>query len=98
MNFCESCNIACKDGQCPKCGRKKLRSVTDDDFCLVAQVNRFYGDNLKENLKNDNIECALMLYGRGVNSLFALPLESYLVYVRYKNLEYVRQLLNDENQ
>ena len=39
-----------------------------------------------------------MPYGRGVNSLFALPLESYLVYVRYKNLEYVRQLLNDENQ
>ncbi len=37
MNFCEGCNIACDDERCPKCGRKKLRPVSDDDFCLVAK-------------------------------------------------------------
>ncbi|MCM1438420.1 MAG: hypothetical protein NC131_04305 [Roseburia sp.] len=97
MNFCEGCNIACNDERCPKCGRKKLRAVNDDDFCLVAQVDRFFGDILKGNLENENIECVLMPYGTGVNSKFALPLENYLLYVRYKNLEYVREILKDEN-
>ncbi len=98
MNFCESCNIACKDERCPKCGRKKLRTVNDDDFCLAAQVDRLFGDNLKINLENENIECVLMPYGTGVNSMFALPLENYLLYVRYKNLDYVRQIIKNENR
>ena len=97
MNFCESCNIACNDERCPKCGRKKLRAVNEDDFCLIAQVDRFFGDGLKERLENENIECVLMPYGTGVRARFALPLESYLLYVRYKNSEYVRQILNDAN-
>ncbi len=98
MNFCEGCNIASNDERCPKCGRKKLRAVTDDDFCLVAKVDRYYGDGLKDYLKNENIECILMPYGTGVRTNFALPLESYLLYVRYKNLDYVRQILKDENR
>lgn len=98
MNFCEGCNTVFKDERCPKCGRKKLRVVNDEDFCLVAQVDRFFGDNLKDNLENENIECVLMPYGTGVNSKFALPLESYLLYVRYKNLDYVRQIFKNENR
>ena len=97
MNVCEGCNIACGGERCPECGRKKLRAVTEDDFCLVGQVDRIFGDNLKYNLENENIECVLMPFGTGVNSKFALPLESYLVYVRYRNLDYVRRILNGEN-
>ena len=97
MNFCESCNLACETERCPKCGRKNLRAVTEVDFCLVAQVDRIFGDSLKENLENDNIECVLMPYGTGVRSKFALPLESYLLYVRYKNLGHVRQILKEKN-
>ena len=97
MNFCESCNFACENERCPKCGRKKLRAVTDEDFCLVAQVDRIFGDSLKENLEYDKIECVLMPSGTWVRSKFALPLESYLLYVRYKNLEHVRQIINDQN-
>lgn len=92
MNFCESCNIVCNDERRPKCGRKKLRVVNDDDFCSVAQVDRFFDDNLKDNLEDENIERLLTPYGTGVNSKFALPLESYPLYVRYKNLDYVRQI------
>lgn len=97
MNFCEGCNIACNDERCPNCGRKKLRAVNDDDFCLVAKIDRFFGDVLKVDLENENIECVLMPYGTGVNAKFALPLESYLLYVRYKNLDYVRKILKNEN-
>ncbi len=97
MNFCESCNIACNDERCPKCGSKKLRAINEDDFCFVAKVDRFFGDNLKDWLKEENIECVLMPYGAGVRARFALPLESYLLYVRYKNLEYVRQIISDTN-
>ena len=97
MNFCERCNLACDGERCPKCGRKKLRAVAEDDFCLVGRVDRAFGDSLKNNLENDKIECVLMPYGTGVRSKFALPLESYLLYVRYKNLEHVRQILNDQN-
>ncbi len=95
MNFCEGCNIACEGERCPKCGRKKLRAVTEDDFCLVAQVDRIFGDNLKNNLESEEIECVLMPYGTGVKAQFAMPLESYLLYVRYKNLDYVRQILKE---
>ncbi len=95
MNFCERCNIACDGERCPKCGRKKLRAVTEDDFCLVAQVDRMFGDNLKNHLENENIECVLMPYGTGVKAQFAMPLESYLLYVRYKNLDYVRQIFKE---
>ncbi len=97
MNFCEGCNIACDGERCPKCGRKKLRAVTEDDFCLVARVDRIFGDNLKTNLENEQIDCVLMPYGTGVKAQFALPLESYLLYVRYKNLDHVRQILKEKN-
>lgn len=93
MNFCEGCNIAFEAARCPKCGRRNLRLVQDEDFCLVGQVDRIFGDNLKENLQDENIECVLMPYGSGVNTKFALPSESYLLYVRYKNLHYVRKIL-----
>lgn len=96
MNFCEGCNIACNDERCPKCGRKKLRAVKEDDFCLVARVDRFFGDNLKENLENEDVECVLLPYGTGTSARVALPLENYLVYVRYKNFDYVRQIIEDE--
>lgn len=97
MNFCEGCNLACGGERCPKCGRKKLRAVCEDDFCLVAQVDRIFGDNLKENLAQENIECVLLPYGSGVRSNFALPLESYLLYVRYKNLDCVRKIVKSAN-
>ncbi|MCM1043693.1 MAG: hypothetical protein NC350_05795 [Corallococcus sp.] len=97
MNFCENCNIACTDDRCHKCGRKKLRVVQDDDFCLVAKVNKLSGDIFKSYLESENIDCVFMPYGTGVNSKFALPLESYLLYVRYKNIDYVKQLLKNMN-
>ncbi len=56
-----------------------------------------FGESLKESLENEGIDCVLMPYGTGVNSKFALPLENYLLYVRYKNLDRVRQILRDEN-
>ena len=95
MNFCENCNIATADERCPHCGRKRLRPVADDDFCLVAQMDGLFGDSLKENLEKENIDCVLMPHGSGVRSKFALPLEKYLLYVRYKNFDYVRQILAD---
>lgn len=73
-----------------------MRAVNDDDFCSAAKADRFFGDNLQADLANENIECVLMPFGTGVISKFAVPLESYLLYVRYKNLDYVRQILKDE--
>lgn len=95
MNFCERCNVAFSEDRCPKCGRKKLRAVRDDDFCLVAQVDRACGENLKRNLESERIDCVLMPYGTGFRSKFALPLESYLVYVKYKDFDLVRQMLKE---
>lgn len=93
LNFCEYCNIACKDERCPVCGQKKLRAVNNDDFCLAAKVDRGFGEDLKEYLERENIECILMPHGTGVRSYAALPLESYLLYVRYRYLDYVRQIV-----
>ena len=93
MNFCESCNIATRDERYPHCGQKRLRPVADDDFCLVAQVERLLGDSLKETLENENIDCVLMPHGSGARSKFALSLETYLLYVHYQNFDYVQQIL-----
>ena len=60
MNFCESCNIACKDERCPKCGRKKLRAVNAEDFCLIARVDRLFGDSLKNNLEEEAIAALIL--------------------------------------
>ena len=95
MNFCEGCNLACDAERCPKCGRKKLRTVNDEDFCLTAQVERRFGDALREHLEAEKIDCVLMPYGTGVYTKAALPLEGYLVYVRYKYLEYVRNIIKE---
>lgn len=93
MNFCESCNIARIGERCPKCGKKNLRAVNDEDFCLAGEVDRLSGDDLKSHLENEKIDCVLVPFGTGVRSKFALPLESYLLYVRYENLGHVRQIL-----
>ncbi len=97
MNFCEGCNIAVNGERCPRCGRKKLRAVNDEDFCLIAQVDRALGDCLKGHLETEKIDCVLIPYGTGVRAQFALPLESYLLYARYKNADHVRQLLKEWN-
>ncbi len=97
MNFCEGCNIATEDSRCPNCERKKLRTVTESDFCLAGKVDRIFGENLKDNLAAEDIDCVLMPYGSGVHSQFALPLESRLVYVRYPHLSAVRQIINGHN-
>lgn len=93
MNFCEGCNLVFEGERCPKCGRKKLRAVREEDFCFVAQVDRVFGENLKANLEKENIECVLMPYGTGVSAKFALPLESCLLYVRYRDLASVCRMV-----
>jgi len=93
MNFCESCNACFPDERCPRCGRKRLRPVTDEDFCLTARVSRIFGDNLKCRLEEEGIACVSVPYGSGIHTRFALPMEDYLIYVRYKDREYVRQLI-----
>ncbi len=93
MNFCEGCNRVCSGERCPQCGRKKLRAVEEDDFCLIGRVERAFGDGLKEQLAREHIDCVLLPYGTGVRANFALPLESYLLYVRYRDTEFVQTLL-----
>lgn len=92
-SFCEKCNLVCGEKRCPKCGSKKLRTVLSEDFCYAGRVSWFFGESLKFNLESDNIGCVLMPYGSGLN----IPYEEYLVYVRYKNLTLVREILKNQD-
>lgn len=95
MNFCERCNIACEGERCPRCGSKKVREVREEDICLVAQVQRDFGDSLKENLEREGIPCILAPFGTGVRAKFALPLERYLLYVEYRHYDRVLRIVKE---
>ena len=94
MQYCEKCNSIVISEYCPVCGNKKIREVTSDDFCFLVECGQMHGDMLKDVLLEEEIECALIPWGNGVRSKFALSLENYKVYVPYKHLDRAREILD----
>ena len=65
MYFCESCNLLMQDNICGNCGKKKLRTVQDDDFCFFVALGADKAKYFEENLKLQAIPVALI--GSGLN-------------------------------
>ncbi len=98
MYYCESCNVQSKTDVCPKCGRKHLREIRDDDFCFFRQMDSLSAENLKNKLDAENIGCALIPFGTGFRTVFGMNLEDYLVFIEYKHLGCVEDLFVQESQ
>ena len=97
MKYCEKCNSVVTSEYCPTCGNKKIREVAPDDFCFLVECEQMYGEMLKDALQEEGIECALIPWGNGVRSRFALNLEKYKVYVPYMHYEKAREILEALN-
>ena len=93
MKYCEKCNSLVTLEYCPTCG-KKIREVTPDDFCFLAECEQMPGEMLRDALLEEEIKCALIPCGNGVRSKFGLKLDKYRVYVPYKYYERAREILN----
>lgn len=96
--YCESCNVQNKTDVCPKCGRKHLRQIKDDDFCFFMQMDSLSAENLKSKLDGENIGCALIPFGTGFRTVLGVNLEDYLVFIEYKHLSCVEDLFARESQ
>ena len=94
MKYCEKCNSLSDLEYCTACGNKKIRDVTSDDFCILTECEEMQGEMLREALQEKGIKCALIPFGNGVRSRFALSLGKYKVYVPYMYYESSVELLN----
>ena len=92
MNYCENCNIHTPESRCPRCGKRKLREIRDDDFCFLHEMEATFVENLKDKLEAEGIVCALIPSGSGLRTRVGLHLENYLVFIQYKGFEYVKSL------
>ncbi len=96
MLFCEKCNFTTDENRCPSCGNKRLRDVNDEDFCFYVNVDEFNYYMLESALKENNVEIAgVPYYSRGVTYATAGRADGRKVYVRYKDMEQVKEIYED---
>lgn len=102
MKYCEKCNLLLTEQRCSICGNKKIRDVENGDFCFLIECEQTFGQMLKEIFEKDGIKCALVPWGDGVRTVFALQLDKYRVYVPYehydKSKETVDFFLSDKTE
>lgn len=102
MKYCEKCNLLLTEERCSICGSKKTRDVENGDFCFLIECEQTFGQMLKEIFEKDGIKCALVPWGDGVRTVFALQLDKYRVYVPYehydKSKETVDFFLSDKTE
>ena len=93
MLFCEKCNFITTENRCPLCNNKKLRTVDDADFCFFANLDEFYFNMLESTLNEKAIDViGVPYYPRGVTYATAGRAQGRKVYIRYKDIERVKEI------
>ncbi len=93
MLFCEKCNFITTENRCPMCGNKKVRTVCDTDFCFFVNLDEFYFTMLESALKEKDIDIVgVPFYPHGVTYASAGRAQGRKVYIRYKDLEQVKEI------
>lgn len=95
INYCDNCRIACSEKVCPNCGKKKLRAVEDEDYCFVIEesnsLTAYFGNLLKEK----DVEYVIMPWFSALDTHLALTAPSGRLFVRFKDFETARQVIED---
>ncbi len=86
------------NNRCIPCGRRNLREIKDDDFCFRRKLDAVSAENIKNKLSSEKIGCALVPQGTDINNILELKLENCLVFVEYRALDYVENLMQLEKQ
>lgn len=88
MRFCEKCNYVTGGKICPCCGNKKLRDVTDEDFCFFTKMDAYNYEMFEYTLNDNGIDTVgVPFYMTGVSYAVVGRAEGRKVYIRYKDLE-----------
>lgn len=96
MLYCEKCYILTEEKHCPMCGYKKLREVTDKDFCFFRLMDKLDFGIFENSLKENHIDVtALPYYPLGVTYFNAGRATGRKMYIRYKDSEIALRIYNE---
>ena len=93
MEYCEKCKVQCPEGRCPVCGSDRLREVQNNDYCLLTECSRNFGEMVRDVFEQNGIQGAFVPFGSGTRSALGLDLEQYRIYVPYERQEEARQIV-----
>ena len=96
MFYCEQCNMLMQDSRCTNCGKKKLREVQSDDFCLFAALEADKARYFEENLKMQNIPVASLGVGLDLRTRTSKIFKIYIPYCHFDKAKEVYNLLFGE--
>ena len=89
MYFCEKCRMVSRDNTCFLCGKKRLREVQDDDFCLFIALDADKARFFEANLKSQNIPVVSL--GSGLD-LRTRASGTFKIYVPYSFIGKAKEL------
>ncbi|MGN1104439.1 MAG: hypothetical protein ACI4QI_06125 [Candidatus Coproplasma sp.] len=93
MLFCEKCNYITDEKICPCCGNKKLRDVTDEDFCYFTKMDAYDFEMFEYTLNDNGIDVVgIPIYPYGVTYASAGRAHGRKIYVRYKDIEKTKDI------
>lgn len=87
MYFCENCHLPTETERCPHCKRKNLRPIAPQDMCELTECPQQWYELEKHRFQALSIPVVTLPVGSGVNSMFALPLENYRLYVPWERFD-----------
>lgn len=96
MLFCEKCNLLVDNTFCPNCRNKKLREVSDEDFCYFVDLRFTYYEMFEQILKKNDIDVVSVPYYPGNMVVFsnAGRADGRKVYIRYKDFDLALKMYN----
>lgn len=93
MYYCENCNMLMPDTRCTNCGKKKLREVQNDDFCLFVSLETDRARYLEENLKMQDIPVASLGVGLDLRTRTSKIFKMYVPYGYFEKAKEIYTLL-----
>ncbi len=91
MYYCEKCNLKTSENVCSKCGRKNLREIRDDDYCLFDSLPAFKAQIFESNLKESEIPVASFGYGFDYGTKKSA---NYNIFIPYGYFERATEIYN----
>lgn len=93
MKYCEKCLRLFEGEICPECGKRTGREPRAEDSCLLLSVGQIWADMACDILGQNEIPYLKQgRLGAGMAVLTGLPLETYCIYVPYREYEKAREL------
>ncbi len=104
MQYCTKCHNILENEilVCPFCKKTKtIRKAQDDDKVFLMKCSEYEALDIKEKLEQNLVECQVKNFSMGfVSSLYDSEImpNDKIIFVDYKNIEKVKDILSDEDE